>query len=166
MEITPRNYIESYVDYERFGGREPRAELVNQIFARFVRAERRQLTPDEFWRLIWLYSPENDVTVRLTGDGTRRLLRDVTASYEVQTAGGYTWPGNDGQIKPIHAALEAGGQVDPVYLRERYTNEPSEGSFYIEDGIHRLTALAVHAYRNRLDPAPEAYIGYFNVGTP
>jgi len=162
MDITPAEFIDSYVKYERSGTREPRPHLVNEVFARFVRAEHRTLTPDEFWRLVWLFSSDNEPAIRLTQNGTKRLLQDVAAEYERQVADGYTWDGNENHIKPILAVLEPGGQIDPVYLRERYANEPADGSYYIEDGIHRLTALAVHALRHGLDPSPEAFIGHFH----
>lgn len=166
MDIKPTDYIDSYVNYERAGRRIPRPDLTGGRFGQFVRAERRHLVPDEVWRLIWLYSPDNETAVRLTRNGTKRLLGDVVIEYEKQTAQGYTWPGNENQIKPLLALLEKNETLDPSYLRQAIQGEPVDGSFYIEDGIHRLTAIGIHAARHGLDPIAEAYIGYFDPRPP
>jgi hypothetical protein len=166
MDIRPTEYMDSYANYERTGSRVPRPDLIDGRFRQFVRAERRHLVPDEVWRLIWLYSADNEPAVRLTSNGTKRLLRDVVIEYEKQTARGYTWPGNENQIKPLLTLLEKDSTLDPSYLRQPIPGEPADGSFYIEDGIHRLTTLGIHAARHNLDPIVEAYIGYFDPRPP
>lgn len=164
MVITPQEYIRSYESFEISDRREPRQSLINNIFSQFKRAELRSLSEDEFWKLIFLYSPDNEIAIRLTNKGTARLLEDVAKKYLEETKKGWTWDSNENKMKPIISILENGEitEISSVFLRAKFPNEPQDGSFYIEDGIHRLLALSVFCLNKHEQPRAKAYIGYFS----
>lgn len=158
------DYIDAYKKFELSENRTPREELINNVFSRFSRVELRSLAEDEFRRLIFVYSPENEVASKLTNNGNNRLLKEVVNNYIEETEGGWTWDANETKIKPMLLGLRNREVTEfpPIFLRERFSNEPTNGSFYIEDGIHRSLALAVFlnsSYNKSIKQ--KAYIGYF-----
>lgn len=156
-----QQYIDHYVAYEKTHSRQPRADLLTGIFRQFKRAEKRRLTEDEIARLVFPYSEADDRQVRLTHGGSQRLLKDVAATYRFETSRGFTWPDNEKKVVPLRRLIATGGNIDAVFLRAKVHSEPVDGSFYIEDGVHRLVALAVSRMDGATDQLATAYIGHF-----
>lgn len=162
MVISVKKYIHEYRQFEIFNRYKPRPQLL-KTFPQFKRAELRLLTEDEFWRLLFFYDKENAVAMKLTEDGQKRLLRDVATKYLVETANRFTWRDNERKVNPFIKLLESRTirQLPPIFVRQKRDDEPQAGSFFIDDGIHRLLALSAYCLKHNKRPKIKAYIGYF-----
>lgn len=134
------------------------------MFNRFKDAELREVTENEFWKLVFVYSIDNPVSIKLTKSGNERLIKQVAKEYLKQTSDGYTWDANEKKVKPMLEKLSRYLNLSfpPLFLREKFSNEPASGSYYIEDGIHRTLALSAFCLQRNKKPKIKAYIGYFN----
>ncbi len=154
----------AYFRFEVARGVYPRQDLI-RLFGMASNAEFRRLTFDEFWRLVWVFDPNNGVHVTMTDGGANRLLRQVGAKYSALVATGYTEPGFTSRVDECRALALRRQPCPPIFVGTLGTGEPSDGSFYIADGIARSTALASLMLEGiPIDP-PRAYIAHFSAST-
>jgi hypothetical protein len=161
IEISPEDMAKAYVcQMENWQVREPRPDLLD-FFRSAGRATLRLLTPSEFWCLVWDYWPDRREPHELmTAGGTRRLLRNVAEVYLRETASGYQQPGFTDRVEDLRNKIAAGHRPDPVFLAPTREDVPG-GSFWMADGVGRMTALATVALEAGLEPTPVAMIANF-----
>jgi len=99
-------------------------------------------------------------TRELTANG--RLLKDVAAEADRQMRG--VWKsGVDRQwIEKLLADLlvnPTAMATDVILLREKVYGEPGNGSYYIQDGNHRMTAAGIYWIRHGCMPDLTFHIG-------
>jgi len=94
--------------------------------------------------------------------GGRRLFKDIAEEAERQL--GTVWESRRDKefIEKLLADLEKNENAfekDPVILRAKVDNEPIEGSYYVQDGNHRIIASGIFFIRNGRLPKLTFHIG-------
>ena len=112
---------------------------------------------DEFKRLVIVACPESKP---LLIDG--RLLLSVAAETKNQLTNKWQSGWNDIYIKKLIANLHDNLNAlvnDPLILRTKLSDEPLDGSYYVQDGNHRILAAGVFFLETGIMPDLVFYIG-------
>ena len=116
----------------------PRNLQLPKILRSYLNWEIRDLTEDEFFRLI-------------IPDGSKILLRDKDLLSVL---------GDDSILvtQKYLQKLKDNEELSPIIIRIPLEGDPENASFYIEDGAHRAIAAKVYFEKNPYKPV-KAYIG-------
>jgi hypothetical protein len=115
------------------------------------------LSPDEFQRLVLVVSPASNPLL------TRgRLLSQISKEAHAQIAGVWKSKWNKDWIKQIVDDLHQDRDAligDPLLLRTKSFWEPRDGSYYVQDGNHRILAAGLFFLETGMMPNLHFHIG-------
>lgn len=116
----------------------PRNEMLPQTLSLFTKWTFRELTEDEFWKLI-------------ISDDKKKLLKDKDIA-DVE--------GEDSIfiMEKYTQMLDEGAIVPPLIVRSPLSGDTEGASYYIEDGNHKALGHKIHFQNNPYKPV-KAYIG-------
>jgi hypothetical protein len=116
------------------------------------------LTTDETERLVTVICKESNGLIK----NGRRLLKDIAGEADRQLKTKWENGRNKEFIEKLLADLEkdeAAFAKDPIILRAKVNGEPAEGSYYVQDGNHRIIAAGIFFIRKGRLPKLAFHIG-------
>lgn len=160
-EDNIQNAIDCYVKREARKGRT--IDLDNDENVRVMKCCHRwelnqTLTAHEIERLVTVICKESEELIK----GDQRLVKDIAQEADRQLRKEWRSGRNKEFIEKLLAELaknEHTFESDPIILREKVKGEPLEGSYYVQDGNHRIIASGVFLLRTRRLPKLTFHIG-------
>ncbi len=126
----------------------------------------QNLSDDEIQRLVTVDCPESRGLIK----GDRRLLKDIAREADrqlrlaLESGRDKEWRSErkrdflEGLLKKLEMD-ENVFESDPIILRPKVPGEPITGSYYLQDGNHRMLAAGIFFLRNRRMPKVIFHIG-------
>jgi len=119
----------------------------------------QKLTEKDIANLVIVMCDESRELIR-----NGRLLKDVAIEADRQMRGIWKSGFSKQWIEDLLTGLEkdpASMSSDAILLREKVRGEPDDGSFYVQDGNHRLIAASIYWMRYGRMPYLTFFIGRF-----
>lgn len=116
------------------------------------------LSGDEVKRLVTVICSESQGLIK----NGRRLLKDIAKEAERQLRTEWKSGRNKEFIEELLADLkkdESAFESDPIILREKVKGEPSKGSYYVQDGNHRIIASGLFLLHTGRLPKMTFHVG-------
>ena len=145
--------LKFYIDRETIAGKIPDKENIRVINLCENWRMNQNLTDDEINGLVIV---ECSASTPLTVNG--RLLKDVALEANKQLDSEWRAGWDSEWIKKLMLKFET-EEIDPIILRTKVLGEPTDGSYYVQDGNHRIVAAGIYFLKTGKFPKLNFHIG-------